>query len=173
VLPPENDVFTTFYVPKKLVSRDSHPEHWFHVVLHPEYVGFTLFTSREHSFLRGCASRKRWFYVVSSSKKWVLRDSPPQRWFYVVLHPEDVGFTWCYIPRTLVLRDFTSRRRWFYVTYLPKTLILRGFTSQNRLFYVGFLPEHVGASFTLFHVVLRHCTTSRKVVSCRSTSRKC
>ena len=45
--------------------------------------------------------------------------------------------------------------------------------SKTYCLYVKFLPGNVGASFTLFHVVLRHCTTSRKVVLCRSTSRKC
>jgi hypothetical protein len=54
---------------------------------------------------------------------------------------------------TLVLRGFTSRKRWFDVIYLPKPLffvalrkrwILRGLTSRTHWFYAGSPSENVG-----------------------------
>ena len=71
-------------------------------------------------------------------------------WFYVMLPPEDVGFTWFHPPKNMVSRGFASRRRCFEVTcppenvdltslYLPKTLVLhvRGFSPRKRLSFRG------------------------------------
>ena len=65
----------------------------------------------------------------------------PKKWFYVISPPENVDFTWFYLPKTYVLRDFASRKRRFYVISPPKTFVLRDFASRKRCIHIICLPK--------------------------------